>query len=1160
MLRQGPRTLRVTARAGLACGLLLGLVTSATPLRAQEAEPNDALRRPERLTVGVSDQFLGQLAPDQKTLYFVSNRNTRSEIFAQDVEEGRARAVFDEGADVTWPRVSPDGKALLYVSYSDQATGQLCVRDLPGGSGRRCLTDTAAALQAEWIDSGHIALVGRASIQGDLRVSEVTVAGRLSSRPRFDRNLTSLAVSPDGRWLVYVPLDRVVDRVGPAFAARAGQRLEALRLDRDGPPVPLSLDLPGMTGQPAFARDGRSLYVVQFLTDSNHDGVIDAGDHGVLFRVPFPSGEDDAPARAAAATPLQLTDGSWNCQYPAPAAARVITTCSREDALELYELPLDGEVPADWTAERLRLELELGSHLEEKLLLYRHRLARETRVTTRGLIMMRLVLVHLELDEFRAAEFYARHLAALPDPATAGLSGPLLVLIDHRRSRRARERGRAVDTFAADARRQMAELGDAPADSPATLTLKHLARSEIADATGDKSRAKQELDAAAIDDATPRPVIDAYVERADALYRELDDREALVAVRRRFATSEAIAKDQQLEHARAAARALTRGLPFDEADALLARERAVTPGDHELGFALDLARATLAIRDASPPEPVRQRLIALYTAQTRTDRKRAIVLDALQRAADMGADRVLEALSERYLDDVPPGTQEHRRAERLYTEVILGRAFRRRAAGHTAEARADFDAVVRRTGSFEAVVESIVLRLRAGERPAAVQASFDAQGEGPGSPRARFVRAYLLSRKLGDLRGEEHAKAVAEARAELRAAWSALKTKPAVRALYGAIMHEDYLRTGELAAAEAANAHYMVALELSRRDPRYRAMILGQLGVLHTTVGNYRIALGYLEEREKLPYTDGAVSLAVRLTTARALLHVGREKDAATMADKALSMVDGTPALAPYRALALDRAALYNLAADRFARALALYDLEVPLLGPAADPAATRSRVVVRLARAAAAIGAGEPGRALEDLAAIDPSLDDPGVALALASPHVTPAQAGRSYRSIAAGLRANADLALGRRGEAAVALERRRALFMERLASSDRDEDVRALTLVETRLADNAGEQRDFPAAARWLGLALDHADRLLDRTHAAVDADQLHALWLGAEIHTTSHAPMSFDVQKRLGDAQGKMVAQHDASYRTYERWFEIYLALTAPPSPGTPPAPAP
>src|SRR5579863_2356065 len=344
-------------RTGTAVGLLACLTASAL---AQDDEPDDSLRRPQRLTVGIADQLLGQLALDGRSLYFVSNRNTTNEIFVQDLLDGRARRLFDEGTDVSWSRVSPDGRSLLYVSFRDRATGQLCVRDLPDGGRRRCLAQDASALQAEWIDSSRIALVSRASIHGDLALLEVRVGSQLEARPLVNRNLTSPAISPDGRWLAYLPVERRAARVGPAFAAHAAGALEVMRLDRPGPPVRLALGLPGQTGQPAFARDGRSLYVVQFFSDDNHDGVIDADDHGVLFRIPFDSDRDDAPARAAAEMPDQLTDGAWNCQYPAPAADRVIATCSREAGLDLYDLPLDGEVPSEWSAERVADEIELG--------------------------------------------------------------------------------------------------------------------------------------------------------------------------------------------------------------------------------------------------------------------------------------------------------------------------------------------------------------------------------------------------------------------------------------------------------------------------------------------------------------------------------------------------------------------------------------------------------------------------------------------------------------------------------------------------------------------------------------------------------------------------------------------------------------------------------
>src|SRR5688500_9637878 len=95
---------------------------------AQDDE-DGGLSRLSRLTVGVGERFLGQLAPDGNTLIFVSNRNIATEIFVQGLEQGRERRLFDEGADVPWPRVSPDGKRLLYISFRNPASGQLCVRE-----------------------------------------------------------------------------------------------------------------------------------------------------------------------------------------------------------------------------------------------------------------------------------------------------------------------------------------------------------------------------------------------------------------------------------------------------------------------------------------------------------------------------------------------------------------------------------------------------------------------------------------------------------------------------------------------------------------------------------------------------------------------------------------------------------------------------------------------------------------------------------------------------------------------------------------------------------------------------------------------------------------------------------------------------------------------
>lgn len=1132
-------------RAGAAVALLACLTAVAL---AQDDEPDDSLRRPQRLTVGVADQLLGQLAPDGRSLYFVSNRNTTNEIFVQNLVDGRARRLFDEGSDVSWPRVSPDGRDLLYVSFRDRATGQLCVRDLPDAGRRRCLGQEVSALQAEWIDSSRIALVSRASIHGDLALLDVSVGARLEARPLVNRNLTSPAISPDGRWLVYLPVERRAERVGPAFAAHAAGALEAMRLDRPGPAVRLPLNLPGQTGQPAFAHDGRFLYVAQFFSDTNHDGVIDANDHGVLFRVPFPSDRDDAPALAAGAMPEQLTDATWNCQYPAPAADRVIATCSRDASLDLYDVPLDGEVPTEWSAERVSEEIELGGSRTDQLLLYRHRLARETSTPARRFTMVRLVRLHLDADEYEPAAFYARQIASLHDPDTAGLSKPLMALIEHRRARRERERGRLGEDFEAGARQRLQDLTVGPGTSAAGRLLTRVVRSEIADDLGDKGAARRELEAAVVADDAPRSVLEIYFRRADALYRELDDNDALVAVCRRLSGLRGLTQDDQLRYALSAVRAMIRGRPYDSADARLARARAELSGDTELTFALELGRALLAIRDDHTPPSVLEALGALYARQSRPDRRRTVVLEALKRASDVGADHVVEMLAARYLDDAKPGTTERRRAERLYRRVMMGRGYRRLAEGHTDEARADFEAVAERTGSFEGLIEALDLRLRAGESPSALAARYSARGSAQPAPLSAFARAYLLTRALPHLDGDAHAKAAATALDELRGAWAALRNNRAAQAVYGAVLHEEYLRTGDVASAERADAHYLVALDLVRSNVRYRAMILGQLGLLQSEVGNYRIALSYLQERQRLPFRDNGAGLAIELATARALLHVGHDKEAAEVADAALGMIDGAPRLARYRVLALDRAALSHLSAGQFERALALYDAELPLVDQARGPGAERNRLVARLARAAAALGARQPQRALSDLDVVAHRLDDPSVAPLLKWPHASVEHTLGTYRLIAAGLRANAAREAGDVAGAAHALDRRRALFTERLARSDRDEDLRALALVELRLSLEAAGHRAYPEAGRWVGAALGHGDDFVKRTHAEVDTSELDALLLAAELGTVLRVPIPFDLSERLRRAHEKLAHQSDPLFRTYRAWIEAYLAMAA------------
>ncbi|HWE26830.1 MAG TPA: hypothetical protein VHB97_02460, partial [Polyangia bacterium] len=148
------------------------------------------------------------------------------------------------------------------------------------------------------------------------------------------------------------------------------------------------------------------------------------------------------------------------------------------------------------------------------------------------------------------------------------------------------------------------------------------------------------------------------------------------------------------------------------------------------------------------------------------------------------------------------------------------------------------------------------------------------------------------------------------------------------------------------------------------------------------------------------------------------------------------------------------------------------------------------------------------------------------------------------------AGLRANAHLALGELAAAAAALERRRALAVDRLAATGIDEHLRGLGLVEARLADVARDRRDDAAANRWLGLALDRADTWQRRTGVPLHGDQLDLLRFAAELRLDGQLDLAIDLPRRLDAAVDKLAVEHDPAFRAQQRWLEIYGALLAPP----------
>jgi hypothetical protein len=1093
------------------------------------------VRAPERLTAGPADQYLGALGPDGRTLYFVSNEESTAQIYAQDIERGIPRLLFDEVADTSWPRPSPDGRHLLYISYRTDAKGDVCVRDLDaaGAAGpRRCLTDDKTAdVQAIWMpDGGSIAVVMRAGLHDDFELRRVGLDGARGD-VLVPGNLTSPAISPDGRWLAYVPVARGANDIGPSFLAHAGGALELFRLGAGAGPVRVALDLPGVSGFPAFSADGKWLYFTQFLNDTNLDTSVDGKDNGVLFRAPFADGRVGAPE--------QLTSARASCQYPVPARDRLVATCLEAGTLDVYTLPLEGGVPPDWTAARIDDELSASRDRWEQLLLLARR-------GGDAAVLRQMIRLHLELGEYESALFYAGRLQRVD--AVAGTV--LAELAAQRKAERELARGELSERFVREARARLERL--AAMTGPLALVV----ASEIHDTLGEEQPARAALEhlptparSAALDHLptaarsaahdhlpTEDPFVAAlYAERLLALYR--DDP-------RYFVLYQPLA-ERELEHAQAFVRELVRGADAAErARRTEAWLKKVDP-DSDLAFLLALERALADLTPATQ-EPVRASVFELYRKNKEWARRKALVGETVNRAIAEDNEYLLYNFANTWVSFVPRERAERRHAERMFRDAVLERAYVEEARGDVSAARGHFYGVTLQTDSLEAHAGTIEMRVAEHKDPSADYAQLKAS-----DVVQRYARAYMLARGLpGEHDPARHEQAAQQALAELEAIALVAPQRDEVHALWGYVATQRWLRTGDRLAAVEANAHLLLALDLARGRPRHRAAILDALARVQASVGNHAIALGWLEERAKLPFTGDLPRLAHCLALARARFHSEAVSAAVTAIDECVDQAQH--GLDRFRPLVLDRSGLYHLVAGDPAGAALRYGVLWPLVEHAGGPEAARNRLVAQIGWTAALLGVHDGAKALEHVAAAERILAA-GAPAPFAGPYgrgqAVGAAAPGDYKLLLDGLRGQAHLAAGQLPEAAAAMIRRRDGLMARLEKTGLDEDRHELAAAEAQLALVASRRKQPDEALARVEAGLRQWDAWADRTGTPVDDLGLALLAAYAELHLMDGVPLArlgLDLPKRLDASYARLSKVRNPDWEPMRERLELYLVL--------------
>ncbi|MCA2980747.1 MAG: PD40 domain-containing protein, partial [Myxococcaceae bacterium] len=762
-------------------------------LCASASAAGQAVARPsgltplQPLTSGSSDQFFGQLHPDGRRLVFASNVNGTVEVFAQAVGAGAPELLFDEQGDVSQPRLSPDGSALLYLSYRDDAFGDACLFELASGR-RRCLPVDGAALHAFWFPGGaDVGVVRRLELggahqlvrlpRGATRAAEATVL--------LDGAFAHPVASADGRWLALVELAPALDGGAPALL-RATPGLVLVSLD-DGRRLVFSPRLSGASAHPAFAPDGRFLYFTQFPDDSNADGVTDGNDNGVLARVPF-DGTRLVPAQGDEVE--VLTSLRSNCQYPMPATTQLVATCSRRGSLQVVSLPLEGQVPASFDAARLDDEAAAARHRHEHRLLQERRLEREREPDRRVALERRLAMASLELGAYDSAEFdlgLMRQDAGV-DSDEATWAQVATELVQHRRDEARLSFGKLSDDFITSerARARRLEAWERHA-RPTVRRLARLVRAEVLRVLGQKAAALALFTSLDVEAEEDPDVVLLWGRLAERMLREAGDRDAWAKANLRVSKHPALSERERLVHARRFVDAVTAGRGRAARLEAVAVASSWSQDASGARLLLDVERAL----DEAAQATQAAALEAAWARATSFEQGRMVAMTIVERAAHDDLQAVLDVFARRWLDEVPAAHAERKYAEALFAEVNLERAYWFLQQERHAEAAALFLTIARRTRSLEAVSGFVEASAREGAGAADVTAAL-ARALGRDAALEGYAEAVALGRALPGLDGEAFTRALGRARAALQAGAEVLTRSPEYHHLLGFLAHEAF--------------------------------------------------------------------------------------------------------------------------------------------------------------------------------------------------------------------------------------------------------------------------------------------------------------------------------------------------------------------------------
>ncbi len=324
----------------LSCVALLG-----SALYGKEQAFNSLIK----LTVGPFDNFAGVLNSSGDELIYTQSKYLSTQIRRLNLESGLDSQLIAIDGDSKNPKISPDGKFIAFTYFIGDAKGDVCFSPVDKLAINCFTRPNIADHSPTWLGNDKIILLS----SDDFGEHSVLWSYNLNDQSKeilLKGDIFSPSVSMDRKKLIY---------------RDSSNRLNVVDLQTRKKLSSYTLAAPIRMGQAFFGPGDEFIYFTGYLLDTNRDFSIDSRDNGIVYRFKVSSEKDRV-------VPTQLTSTAYNCSYPFVRKPDLFLTCAFSGSLDIYRTQVSGVIPQSWGEEDLWQAHKTSRSYQDRFLLINH--------------------------------------------------------------------------------------------------------------------------------------------------------------------------------------------------------------------------------------------------------------------------------------------------------------------------------------------------------------------------------------------------------------------------------------------------------------------------------------------------------------------------------------------------------------------------------------------------------------------------------------------------------------------------------------------------------------------------------------------------------------------------------------------------------------------